>query len=43
MAIATEQEMKALTQENRAEVVLAEAQVPKAMADAFRQGTLRTS
>ena len=33
---AREQEMVALTQENRAKVVLAEAQVPKAIADAFR-------
>lgn len=33
---AREQEMVALTQENRAKVVLAEAQVPKAIAEAFR-------
>lgn len=40
MAIAREQEMRAQVQENRALVVLAEAEVPKAMADAFRQGNL---
>ncbi|WP_092048475.1 flotillin-like protein FloA [Planctomicrobium piriforme] len=40
-AVATEQEMQALTQENRAKVVLAEAEIPKAMADAFQSGTLR--
>ncbi|MBI2071447.1 MAG: flotillin-like protein FloA [Gemmatimonadetes bacterium] len=38
MAVALEQEMKARTQEMRAKVVEAEAQVPLAMADAFRQG-----
>ena len=32
--------MVALVQENRAKVVLAEAEVPKAMADAFRAGRL---
>lgn len=32
--------MKARVQENRALVVLAEAEVPKAMAEAFRQGNL---
>lgn len=37
-AIALEQEHKAEEQKNRALVVLAEAEVPKAMADAFRQG-----
>jgi len=37
-ARAREQEMLALVQENRAKVVLAEAEVPKAMADAFRKG-----
>jgi uncharacterized protein YqfA (UPF0365 family) len=42
-AVATEQEMQALTQENRAKVVLAEAEVPKAMAEAFRIGSLRTN
>lgn len=40
MAIAQEQEMKAKTQENRAMVVLAEAEIPKAIADAFRSGNL---
>ncbi|MHC4232663.1 MAG: flotillin-like protein FloA [Planctomycetota bacterium] len=40
MARAREQEMKAAVEENRAKVVLAEAEVPKAMADAFRQGNM---
>lgn len=40
LAVAREQEMVALVQENRAKVVLAEAEVPKAMADAFRAGHL---
>ena len=40
MAVAREQEMVALVQENRAKVVLAEAEVPKAMAEAFREGNL---
>lgn len=40
MAVAREAEMQALIQENRAKVVEAEAQVPLAMADAFRQGNL---
>jgi uncharacterized protein YqfA (UPF0365 family) len=40
MARAREQEMQALVQENRAKVVLAEAEIPKAMADAFRGGNL---
>ncbi len=40
-AVAQEQEMTALTQENRAKVVLAEAEIPKAMAQAFRAGNLR--
>jgi uncharacterized protein YqfA (UPF0365 family) len=40
MAIATEQEMKARTQEMRAKVVEAEAQVPLAIAEAFRNGRL---
>jgi uncharacterized protein YqfA (UPF0365 family) len=39
-ARAREQEMLALVQENRAKVVLAEAEVPKAMADAFRKGNM---
>ena len=37
---ARETEMVALTQENRAAVVLAEADVPKAVADAFRGNKL---
>ena len=40
-AVAQEQEMTALTQENQAKVVLAEAEIPRAMADAFRSGNLR--
>ena len=40
MAVAQEQEMKARVQEMRAKVVEAEAQVPLAMADAFRSGNL---
>ncbi|MDA0808114.1 MAG: flotillin-like protein FloA [Planctomycetota bacterium] len=43
MAVANEQEMKAATVENMAHVVLAEAEVPLALADAFRQGSLRSS
>lgn len=39
-AAAREQEMVAKTTQNRAEVVLAEANVPKAMAAAFREGRL---
>ena len=39
-AIATEQEMKAQVAENRARLVEAEAEVPLAMAEAFRQGNL---
>ncbi len=39
-AYAREQEMRALVQENRAKVVAAEAEIPKAMADALRHGTL---
>jgi uncharacterized protein YqfA (UPF0365 family) len=38
MAVASEQEMKAKTQEMRAHVVEAEAEVPKALAYAFREG-----
>ncbi|QDU45107.1 flotillin-like protein FloA [Symmachiella dynata] len=37
---AREQEMVAKVQQNRAEVVLAEAEVPKAIADAFQSGQL---
>jgi uncharacterized protein YqfA (UPF0365 family) len=40
MAVAHEQEMKAKVQEMRAMVVQAEAQVPLAMAEAFRSGNL---
>ena len=40
MAIARQQEMKYLVHENRAKVVLAEAEIPKAMAEAFRSGNL---
>jgi uncharacterized protein YqfA (UPF0365 family) len=40
-AVAEEQVMKAATVENRAEVVLAEAEVPIAMAHAFELGNLR--
>ncbi len=40
MAVAHEQEHRAEAQKNRALVVLAEAEVPKAMAEAFRNGNL---
>lgn len=40
MAVAQEQEFRAEEQKNRALVVLAEAEVPRAMAEAFRQGNL---
>jgi len=39
-ARAREQEMSALVRENRAKVVLAEAEIPKAIADAFRSGNM---
>jgi uncharacterized protein YqfA (UPF0365 family) len=39
-AVAVEQEMLAKTQENRALVVEAESEIPKAAADAFRTGNL---
>ncbi len=39
-ALAAEQEMKAETQRMRAKVVEAEAQIPQAMAEAFRAGNL---
>jgi uncharacterized protein YqfA (UPF0365 family) len=42
-AVAMEQEFQALTQENRAKVILAEAEVPRAMAEAFQKGQLRLS
>lgn len=40
MARAREQEMRALVQENQAKVVLAEAEVPRAIADSLRSGNL---
>ncbi len=40
MAVAKEQEMKALSEEMRARVIEAEAEVPRAMAEAFRSGNL---
>ena len=40
LAVAREQEMVALDQENRAKVTLAEAEIPMAMAEAFRSGRL---
>jgi len=40
LAVAEEQEFKAQEQKNRALVVLAEAEVPKAMAEAFRNGNM---
>jgi uncharacterized protein YqfA (UPF0365 family) len=40
MAVAREQEMVALVRENRAKVVLAEAEIPRAIADSFRSGNL---
>ena len=40
MAVAEEQEMKARTQKMQATVVEAEAEVPKAMSQAFREGNL---
>ncbi|MFH0964124.1 MAG: flotillin-like protein FloA [Planctomycetota bacterium] len=39
-AAAREQEMKAQVVENRAKVILAEAEIPKAIAQAFREGNL---
>lgn len=39
-AVAEEQEFRALEQKNRAVVVLAEAEIPKAMSEAFRSGHL---
>jgi uncharacterized protein YqfA (UPF0365 family) len=39
MAVAHEREMVAKQEENRALVVLAEAEIPKAMAEAFRNGS----
>ncbi|GJQ59889.1 MAG: UPF0365 family protein [Candidatus Scalindua sp. AMX11] len=40
MAVAREQEMKAMVVENRSKVVLAEAEIPKAISQAFREGNL---
>ncbi len=40
MAVAAEQEMTAKAQEMRAKLIEAEAEVPLAMADAFRQGNM---
>jgi uncharacterized protein YqfA (UPF0365 family) len=40
MAVAAEQEFKAEAQKQRAAVIAAEAQIPLAMADAFRSGNL---
>ncbi len=40
MAVAAEQEHSAEVMQNRAKLVLAEAEVPRAMADAFRNGNL---
>src|SRR5437016_14370129 len=39
-AVAREQQMRALVEENRAKVVLAEAEVPLAISQAFREGQL---
>jgi len=40
MAVAAEQEFTAQVEENRAKVVLAEAEVPLAMAEALRSGNM---
>jgi uncharacterized protein YqfA (UPF0365 family) len=40
LAKAREQEMLALVQENRSKVVLAEAEIPKAISEAFRKGNI---
>jgi uncharacterized protein YqfA (UPF0365 family) len=40
LAVALEQEMRAKVEENKASLVLAEAEVPKAISDAFRSGRL---
>jgi uncharacterized protein YqfA (UPF0365 family) len=40
MAVAKEQEMKAKAQESRANLIQAEAEIPKAIAEAFHQGNL---
>src|SRR5262249_24832689 len=40
LAVALEQEMRAKVEENRAAVVLSEAEVPRAISEAFRTGRL---
>jgi uncharacterized protein YqfA (UPF0365 family) len=40
MAVAKEQEMRAKAEESRANLIQAEAEIPKAIAEAFRQGNL---
>jgi uncharacterized protein YqfA (UPF0365 family) len=40
LAVALEQEMAAKVEENRAQVVLAEAEIPRAISQAFREGRL---
>jgi uncharacterized protein YqfA (UPF0365 family) len=40
LAVAEEQEFKALEQKNRAQLVLAEAEIPRAIAESFRSGNL---
>lgn len=42
-AVAVEQEMKARVAKNRAQLLLAEAEVPLAMADAFKNGILHSN
>ena len=42
-AVATEQEMRARTMDNRASVVQAETAIPTAMAEAFRAGNMRAA
>lgn len=43
MGVSMEQEMKAKVQENRAKVILAQADVPKSIAQAFRDGHILNS
>jgi uncharacterized protein YqfA (UPF0365 family) len=43
MALAREQKMKAQVARNRAQVVLAEAEIPLAMASAFRKGNMQVA
>ena len=40
MAVAIEQEMRAKTQEAKAQVIIAEAEVPKALSEALKNGNL---